>query len=131
MGEGGKLTKKFHPLTKIRSEDGFFCAVIHTHLPTCALYVSTIVLLVLVPTYVHADMSATHENDTTLTGPKMGQERQMSPNVRPTFYDMSTTCHPIQHFGPEIADADIRQTQLSLQPPQTASHVHIEHIQSV
>jgi hypothetical protein len=81
MGEGGKLTKKFHPLTKIWSEDGIFCAVIHSHLLT----LSTIVLLVLVPTYVHADMSATHENDTTLTGPKMEQERQMSPYVGPTF----------------------------------------------
>ncbi len=42
----------------------------------------------------------------------MEQERQMSPYVGPTFSDMSTTCCPTQHFGPEIANADIRQTQL-------------------
>ncbi len=49
-----------------------FCAG-HMHsltIPTWALYVSTVVVLVLVPTYVYANMSATHENDTTLTGPK-------------------------------------------------------------
>jgi hypothetical protein len=51
----------------------FFVRVICTHLPTLALYVSTVVVLVLVSTYVHANMSATHENDTTLTGPKMEQ----------------------------------------------------------
>jgi hypothetical protein len=83
-------------------------------LPTCALYVSTIVLLVLVSTYVHADMSATHENNTTLTGPKMEQERQMLPYVEPTFSDMLTTCCLTRHFGPKTANADIRQTQLSL-----------------
>ncbi len=56
-------------------------AYVRTHLSTWALYVSTIVLLVLVPKYVHANMSATHKNNMTLTGPKMevnGRCRQMS-----------------------------------------------------
>jgi hypothetical protein len=62
--------------------------------------------------YVHADMLATHENDTTLTGPKMEQERQMSPNGGPTFSDMLLKCHPTHYCHVKIADADIRQTQL-------------------
>ncbi len=91
----------------------FFVWVICLHLPTWALYVSTIVLLVLVPTYVHANMLATHKNDTTLTGKKMEQERQMSPNVGPTFSNMSPTCRPTRQCRIKIANADIRQTQLS------------------
>ncbi len=65
----------------------FFVQVICLHLPTRAQYVSTIVLLVLVPTYVHAHMLATHENDMTLTGQKWnkkGRCRQMLGRHFPT-----------------------------------------------
>jgi hypothetical protein len=43
----------------------------------------------------------------------MEQERQMSPNVGPTFSDMSPTCRPTRQCSVKIADADIQQTQLS------------------
>jgi hypothetical protein len=43
----------------------------------------------------------------------MEQERQMSPNVGPTFSDMSPTCRPTRQCFVKIADADIQQTQLS------------------
>jgi hypothetical protein len=46
LKHGNTMSKKIHPLTKIwrqlQWEDGFFCAVIRTHLHTWALYVSTI-----------------------------------------------------------------------------------------
>ncbi len=79
---------------------------------------STIVLLVLVPTYVHADMSATHEND-NIYGAKNGEKWQMSPNVGRTFSDMLPTCRPTGQCRVEIANANIQQTQLSLAPPNT------------
>ncbi len=66
----------------------FFVRVICLHLPTWALYVSTIVRPVLVPNYLHADMSATHENDTTLTGQKWNKKGRccrMSGRHFPTF----------------------------------------------
>jgi hypothetical protein len=66
--------------------------------------------------YVHANMSATHEKRHDIDGPKMEQERQMLPNVGPTFYDMSRTCRPTHQCCVKIADADIRQTQLGWQP---------------
>jgi hypothetical protein len=47
-----------------------------------------------------------------IDGPKMEQERQMSPNVGPTFFDMSPTCRPSRQCCVKIADANIRQTQL-------------------
>jgi hypothetical protein len=45
----------------------------------------------------------------------MEQERQMLPNVGPTFSDMSLTYRPTHQCRIKIANADIRQTQLSLQ----------------
>jgi hypothetical protein len=47
----------------------------------------------------------------------MEQERQMSPNVGLTFSDMSSTCRPTHQCRVEIANANIRQTQLSLECP--------------
>ncbi len=58
-------------------------------------------------------MLATHEKDTTLTGLKVEQESQMSPNVGPTFTDMLPKCRLTRQCRVEIANADIRQTQLS------------------
>jgi hypothetical protein len=72
----------FSPIwCQFQSEDGIFLcrSYAFTYLPD--QYVSTIVLLVLVPTYVHADMLATHENNMTLTGQKWnkkGRCRRMS-----------------------------------------------------
>jgi hypothetical protein len=93
--------KNFHPLTKIWRHPipvrgwKFFVRVICLHLPTWALYVSTLVLLVLAPMYVHADMLATHENDTTLTGQKWNKKGRCCRMLGRHF----PTClrHVVQH----------------------------------
>ena len=81
-----------------------------TYLPEL-LYVSTTVLLVLVPTYVRP----TYRKWTKTTGHQPGQNGAMSCHVGPAFSELSWTCHPTRHLGPKIGDSDIRQTQL--RPP--------------
>ncbi len=89
------LSQRFGADSRERME--IFVRVICTHLPTWALYVSTIVVLVLVPTYVHANMLATHENDTTLTGPKMEQNGSCR---RMTGGHFPTCCrHVVRHVN--------------------------------
>jgi hypothetical protein len=46
-------------------------------------------------------------------GAKNGEKWQMLPNVGPTFSDISPTCRPTCQCCVKVADANIRQTQLS------------------
>ncbi len=46
-------------------------------------------------------------------GAKNGEKWQMSPNVGLTFSDKLPTCRPTRQCHVKIANADIRQTQLS------------------
>ncbi len=62
--------------------------------------------------YVHADMSATHENDTTLMGQKWNKKGRCPQMLGRHFPDMSLTCRPTRQCRVKIANADIRQTQL-------------------
>ncbi len=48
-----------------------------------------------------------------IDGVKNGAKWQMLPNVRPTFSNMLLTCHPTRQCCVKIANANIRQTQLS------------------
>ena len=115
LKHGNTMSKKIHPLTKIwrqlQWEDGFFCAVIRTHLPTWALYVSTITSItspyVCTCWYV-SNPRKWHDID----GAENGEKWKMLPNVGPTFSNMSLTCHPTHQCRVEIANADIQQTQL-------------------
>jgi hypothetical protein len=92
----------------------FFCAD-HmpslTYLSTIHKYYSTSSTSSYVCTCRHVGNSQKRHD---IDGPKMEQERQMSPNVGPTFSDMSPTCHLTRQCCVKIANADIRQTQLSL-----------------
>jgi hypothetical protein len=92
----------------------FFCAG-HmpslTYLSTIRKYNSTSSTSSYVCTRRHV-VNSRKQHD--IDGPKMEQERQMLPNVRPTFSDMSPTCRPTRQCCVKIADADIRQTQLRL-----------------
>jgi hypothetical protein len=91
----------------------FFCAG-HmpslTYLSTIREYYSTSSTSFYVCTRRHVGNSQKQHD---IDGPKMEQERQMSPNVGPTFSDMSPTCRPTRQCRVKIANVNIRQTQLS------------------
>ncbi len=52
-------------------------------------------------------------------GAKNGEKWQMPPNVGLKFSTMSPTCHPTYQCRIKIANADIREIQLSLAPQKT------------
>ncbi len=95
----------------------FFCAG-HmpslTYLSTIRKYYSTSSTSSYVCTHRHVGNSRKRHD---IDGPKMEQERQMLPNVGPTFSDMSPTCRRTCQRCIKIADADIQQTQLSRSCP--------------
>jgi hypothetical protein len=80
-----------------------------TYLSTIRKYYSTSSTSSYVCTRRHVGNSRKRHD---IDGPKMEQERQMSPNVGPTFSNTSPTCHPTSQCRVKIAGADIRQTQL-------------------
>ena len=119
LKHGNTTPKKTHPLTKIwrqfQGEDGFFCAGhMHslTYLSTIRKYYSTSSTSSYICTCRHVGNSRKRHD---IDGPKMEQERQMLPNVGPTFSDMSPTCRPTRQCCVKIANADIRQTHLRSQ----------------
>ncbi len=83
-----------------------------TYLSTIRKYYSTSRTSSYVCTRRHVGNSRKRHD---IDGPKMEQERQMSPNVGPTFSNMSLTCHPTRQCRVKIANANIRQTQLSFE----------------
>ncbi len=80
-----------------------------TYLSTIRKYYSTSSTSSYICTHQHVGNSQKRHD---IDRPKMEQERQMSPNVGPTFSDMSPTCCPTQQCRVKIANADIQQTQL-------------------
>ncbi len=92
----------------------FFCAG-HmpslTYLSTIRKYYSTSSTSSYISTCWHVGNSRKWHD---IYRPKMEQEeKQMLPNVGPIFSNMSPTCCPTRQCRVKIANADIRQTQLS------------------
>jgi hypothetical protein len=82
-----------------------------TYLSTIRKYYSTSSTSSYVCTRQHDGNSQKRHN---IYGAKNGEKWQMLPNVGPTFSDILPTCRPTRQCRIKNADADIRQTQLSL-----------------
>jgi hypothetical protein len=92
----------------------FLCVHMHslTYLSTICKYYSTSSSSSYVCTCQHVAKTRKRQD---IVGAKNGEKWQMSPNVGPTFSDILPTCRPTRQCHIKIADADIRQTQLSKQ----------------
>jgi hypothetical protein len=77
------------------------------------VYISTRVLIVLVPMFVHAGCW----QKKNMTQHCRLTQMVKKANLAVCWADMSLTCRPTHHFGPLGANTDIRHYQLRLSPP--------------